>query len=622
MEKIIKEEIERIVYQLEGIQSSDGTWRFCFEGSVMTDAYFIILIKTLQLQEDKLVKDLAERIASKQAENGAWKLFKDDDGNLSATVEAYYALLMANYKKKSDPTMKKAEDFIIKNGGLSKVSSLTKVMLATTGQYSWSKIIPIPIEVILLPQSCPINFFDMVGYARVHLMPILVLANNKFSMKTAHLNLEYLNEEQDEHFLSIQSDDTRSLLSFIKQNVQKLIGLPNELNRMALEQAKLFMLHRIEPDGTLYSYFSSTFLMIFSLLSLGFTKDDPIIKKAINGLKGLACNTEDHIHIQNSPSTVWDTALITHSLLTSGVDVRSNSIQLPTHYLLRKQQYLYGDWSIHNLNSLPGGWGFSDSNTMNPDVDDTTAALRAIKPTISQHPNLSQSWFRGLNWVLSMQNNDGGWPAFEKNTDKEILKLIPFDGSESASIDPSTADLTGRTLEFLGNDARLTVQHPQIKRAVDWLKDHQESDGSWYGRWGITYIYGTWAAITGMRAVGEKSHHPTIVKAVQWLEEIQNADGGWGESCNSDIEKKYIPLGASTPSQTAWALDSLISVYDHPTVEIKKGIGCLINLLKEKDWMYSYPTGAGLPGSFYIYYHSYNYIWPLLSFSRYLQKYT
>ncbi|MFZ3591527.1 squalene--hopene cyclase [Bacillus sp. DJP31] len=624
MEKLVKEEIQRLIDQLEGMQANDGTWRFCFEGSIMTDAYMIILIKTLQLQEDILIKKLANRIASKQTENGAWKLFKDDNGNLSATVEAYFALLLSKFKEASDPEMKKAEDFILKNGGLKEVSSLTKVMLATTGQYPWPKWFPVPIELILLPTSCPINFFDFVGYARVHLMPILVLANNKFVIKRTNLDLGYLNSsrDQEDHFISMNSYNTRSLLSFIKQNVKKIIGLPNELNQMALEQAKQFMLHRIEPDGTLYSYFSSTFLMIFALLSLGFSKNDPVIEKAVKGLKGLACHTEGHIHMQNSPSTVWDTAFISHSLQASGINSISKPIEHASHYLLLRQQYKYGDWSIHNPNSLPGGWGFSESNTMNPDVDDTTAALRAIKYTISQHPNLRQSWYRGVNWLLSMQNNDGGWPAFEKNTDKEILKLVPFDGAESASIDPSTADLTGRTLEFLGNDARLTLQHPQVKRAVEWLENNQEKDGSWYGRWGITYIYGTWAAITGMRAIGVKSHHSSIVKGVQWLEEIQNVDGGWGESCKSDIERTYIPLGVSTPSQTAWALDSLISVYDHPTEEINKGIDCLIQLLNMKNWTYYYPTGAGLPGSFYIYYHSYNYIWPLLTLAHYRDKYS
>jgi sporulenol synthase len=627
MKNDVQSEINRLVKSLTDKQSMDGTWRFCFEGSLMTDSYMIILLRSLGINNEELIRKLVRRLESKQNKNGAWKLYYDEkEGNLSATVEAYSALLYSGYKRKSDEEMEKAREFIHTQGGLDKVNSLTKIMLSLTGQYPWPKYFPIPIEIILLPQSFPINLFDFVGYARVHMAPILIVADQKFVLKSESTpNLTDLRNERDTEgygFEEFRSYEARSFMSLIQQSIKNLIGLPGELHQMALEQAKKYMLNRIEPDGTLYSYFSSTFLMIFALLSLGYSKDDPIIKEAIKGLKALVCHTDGHIHIQNSTSTVWDTSLISHALQTSGVDISSTTIQSSIQYLLQRQHYRYADWSIRNPYTLPGGWGFSDINTLNPDVDDTTASLRAIRKIASQSPTLRQSWFRGVNWVLSMQNDDGGWPAFEKNTDKKILTLVPIDGSESASIDPSTADLTGRTLEFLGRDARLNIYHPQIKSGVRWLEKNQEKDGSWYGRWGISYIYGTWAAITGMRAVGVKADNPAIQIGVSWLENIQNADGGWGESCKSDIEKKYVSLGSSTPSQTAWALDALISVNDYPTDEINRGIDCLIKKLNDKNWTYTYPTGAGLPGSFYVYYHSYNYIWPLLTLSHYLEKYS
>jgi sporulenol synthase len=624
MKKIVQSEINRLVERLQEKQSKDGTWRFCFEGSPMTDSYMIILLRSLGINDEDFIRKLASRLEAKQSENGAWKLFADEkDGNLSATVEAYYALLYSGYKQKNE--MEQARQFIISQGGIDKVNSLTKIMLGVTGQYPWPKHFPVPIEIILLPQSLPINFFDFSGYARVHMAPILIVADQKFVLKrnnTPDLSeLETKRVLEGMSFEEFRTYEARSFISLIEQSIEKLIGLPSKLHQQALTHAKRYMLDRIEPDGTLYSYFSATFLMIFALLSQGNSKDDPVIKNAIKGLKTLVCQTDGHIHIQNSTSTVWDTSLISHALQTSGVNISSTTIQRSSQYLIQRQHYQYGDWMIHNPYVLPGGWGFSDINTMNPDVDDTTASLRALRKTASQFPLLRQSWYQGMNWILSMQNDDGGWPAFEKNTDKKFLTLVPIDGSESASIDPSTADLTGRTLEFLGRDARLNMNYPQIKSGIRWLEKNQEKDGSWYGRWGISYIYGTWAAITGMRAVGVKADNHSIENGVRWLKNIQNADGGWGESCKSDSEKKYVSLGSSTPSQTAWALDALISVYDDPTDEINRGIDCLINKLNNQDWTYTYPTGAGLPGSFYIYYHSYNYIWPLLTLSHYLRKY-
>jgi sporulenol synthase len=199
-----------------------------------------------------------------------------------------------------------------------------------------------------------------------------------------------------------------------------------------------------------------------------------------------------------------------------------------------------------------------------------------------------------------------------------ILPFIPFEPADRF-FDPSSADLTSRTLEFLGNYTAIDLAHPIIQKGTDWLFRNQELNGSWFGRWGITYIYGTWAAVTGMLAVGVNSDHPSLRKAVTWLEGIQNDDGGWGESCYSDIVDEYVPLGASTPSQSAWAIDALLSVHRQPTSSIQKGIAYLLKSRKQMDWTTTYPTGAGLPGIFYIRYHSYNYVWPLLTLTRFLR---
>ncbi|BAU28520.1 sporulene cyclase [Aneurinibacillus soli] len=615
----VETEINRLITVVKNHQANDGSWRYCVEGSVMTDAYMIILLRTLNINNEDLIRRLTERVASKQEQNGAWKLFYDEEGgNLSATVEAYYALLFSGYHKKSDENMQAARHFILSRGGITEVNLLTKVMLALTGQYPWSQHALLPPEIMLLPLTFPVNFFDLVGYARVHVAPILIVADRKFFIKTQRTpDLSDINVPQRIHQQPMQS---RSILALIESGVNNLLYLPDQIHHLAIRRAEQFMLDRIEPDGTLYSYFSSTFLMIFAFLALGYSDKHPVILHTINGLKALTCKPSEQIHTQIFTSTIWDTALLSYALQEARVPSSSRTIQQAGEYLLSRQHKKYGDWIIHNPHVAPGGWGFSDINTINPDVDDTTAALRAIRTLAKTHPSYRQAWDRGVNWVLSMQNDDGGWPAFEKNVDKELAKWISISGFDSIGTDPSSADLTGRTLQFLGDDVGLHIRYPTISRGVHWLMKQQKEDGSWYGRWGISYIYGTWAAITGMNAVGISSNHPAIQKAVRWLVEIQNSDGGWGESCKSDIVKKYVPLGFSTPSQTAWAVDALLAVSKEPTPAIERGIQYLIGSGNKYDWTMTYPTGAGLPGGAYFHYHSYRYIWPLLALSHYKLK--
>jgi sporulenol synthase len=630
LKDIVELEINRIMHMLQQDQSPDGAWRYCLESGPLTDAYMIILLRTLKIDDERYIRGLADRIAERQEQNGAWKLFHDEEeGNLSATIESYYALLFAGHSRKSDEHMQAAKQFILSKGGLSQASMLTKILLALTGQYPWPKRFLIPVEIMLLPRWFPVDFFDFVGYARVHIAPILVVADRKFSMKTSRtpdisdLGIDSRSSafENDTYLRLERSNEYRSLLKMVLDGIKSLPHLPSQIHHMALRQAERFMLERIEPDGTFYSYFTSTFLMIFALLALGYSTNHPVITRAISGLKTMTCRTNGHIHVQNATSTVWNTALLTHAVLSAGVPVSHLMAQKAGRYLLSRQHHKLGDWALKDPFVLPGGWGFSDINTINPDVDDTAAALRVINELRVIDPAYRNSWNRGLTWLMSMQNNDGGWPAFEKNTDKKIFSYLPFDGSDAVSIDPSTADLTGRTLEFLGNNTDLTFRHPQVQKAVQWLLNNQEADGSWYGRWGVFYIYGTWAAVTGMRAVGVSPDHPTIQKAVKWLLNIQNPDGGWGESCQSDILKTYISLGSSTPSQTAWAVDTLISVFRKPIAAIEMGVQFLTEHANNQNWTTTYPTGAGLPGGFYFHYHSYRYIWPLLALGNYRNKY-
>ncbi len=621
--KNTQEGINWIIDVLRKDQSRDGSWNYPFETGLAMDVYMIILLRTLQLHDEQLIKDLVQRIINNQEKDGSWKLFYDEpSGNVSATIEAYYSLLYSGYFSKEDKRLQLSKNFILTNGGGEKASMFTKTMLALTGHYHWPAFFPIPIEIVLLPLSFPINFYEFSVFGRANLAPILIVADKKFTLVDKNkpdLSDLFLQQQRVDNWARVP--ELESVFSAMEAGVKQLIGLPGQLHGLAIERTKKYMLDHIEPDGTLYSYFSSTFLMIFALLALGYKKDDAVITNAVNGLKAMKADIDGLPHMQYTTAGVWNTSLISFSLQEAGVSPEDHTIKRANQFLREHQHEKFGDWVIHNPASLPGGWGFSNVNTINPDIDDTTASLRALAREVPTHPKSKEAWNRGLNWLMTMQNNDGGWPSFEKNTDHIWYSLLPLEKGEFMFNDPPSADLTGRTLEFFGLYTTIPRTHQLIKDSIRWLIDHQEEDGSWYGRWGICYLYGTWAAVTGMRAVGVPASHSSIQKAINWLRSKQNSDGGWGESCLSDQQKRYVPLRESTLTHTAWALDALIAVAQQPDLKIKNGIAYLLNNLQKHDWTTDYPKGQAMAGAFYIHYHSYRYIFPLLALSHYKRKF-
>ncbi|WP_051291407.1 squalene--hopene cyclase [Fictibacillus gelatini] len=624
----VEAEINRIANRFYEDQLPDGSWGYPFETGISSDCYLIILLRMLEINDEELIRSLVNRIVKKQESNGAWKLFYDEgDGNVSTTVEAYYALLFSGYRKRHEPEMLRAKQFILSKGGIQEAHTFTKIMLAITGQYEWPAYFSIPVEVMLLPLSFPVNFYDLSVFGRANFAPILILADYKYSIKSEQSpDLSDLFIGQNRAFFGDfglnddQNLEWHSVLNLIKHGIQSIVD-PDQSHEAALKRTEEYMLKRIEPDGTFECFFSATFLMIFALLARGYAKTDPIIRRAVQGLKSMICQIGGNLHAQYTTANVWNTTLISYALQEAGLSPSTKVIQKANQYILSRQQNKYGDWAVHNPHAKPGGWGFSDMNTINPDVDDSTAALRAIRRLAPENAIYRRAWERGMDWVLSMQNSDGGWPAFERNVDKEFLTLLPIEEGQDILIDPSTPDLTGRTLGFLGDCTYLNRHYPMIKRGIKWLLDSQREDGSWFGRWGICYLYGTWAAVTGMRAVGVPHDHPSIQKAVTWLKKTQNPDGGWGESCRSDIEKRYIPLGVSTRTHTAWALDALIAASGDTTPEIERGIHFLAGGEGQEKWIRQYPKGKGMAGAFYIHYHSYDYIWPLLALVHYKKKF-
>lgn len=596
-------EIDKLTEALIRRQDKDGAWRLCFESGPMTDAYLLIILRVLEYEEETLIRKLYRRLISTQQHNGAWKLYDDDEGNLSATVEAYTALLYSGYATRLDANMKKAQDFILEHGGLEKVHVSTKFMLALNDLYPWPKFFPLPLFLLNIPKVFPIHFNKFTSYVRTHLSPTLILGHKKFSIRNDG------------------TPDISHLLRNAKKVSNRKKGFFSRLfpfrmvSSKAIKKAESHMIERIEDDGTLYSYATATFYMIYAMLSLGYRSKSPYILHAVEGLKSMLYDDLEGTHLQNSPSTVWDTALISYALQESGIPIENPAILSSAKFLATVQ---HKEGNVHKLR----GWGFSATNTKHPDIDDTQAALRAISRFALHQSESRKSWNPGVRWLMEMQNNDGGWSAFERNQYQSFVGLFPIENFKDTAIDPSTADMTGRTLEFLGNYVKMTKSHPKIQLGVEWLRKHQEMNGSWYGRWGVSYIYGTWAAVTGMTAVGVEADHPSIQRGVHWLKSIQRSDGGWGESCKSDIERDFVPLSFSTIVQTSWALDALIASTDHSTETIERGIEFLIRGHDETGKSATYPTGAGLPGHFYIHYHSYPLIWPLLALSHYRYKFS
>ncbi|MBB5173156.1 terpene cyclase/mutase family protein [Texcoconibacillus texcoconensis] len=596
----IKDYQQKYIDNLKEKQRQDGSWHFPCENGPLTDAFLLILLRVLKVNDKSWIDRLVDRLLYTQSPEGVWKIYEDEEGgNLSATVEAYTALLFSGKVTREDRNMKKAEAFILNRGGLSQLHVSTKFMLALNGLYPWPRFFPLPLSLLVMPKSLPFTFHRMTSYVKVHFASVLIAAHERFTIEnewTPDLTHLIKEDKRIKRLHKQRKERTHSL---------KKVLSPQFLKKKAYQNAEEYLYQNLERDGTLGSYTSATFYFIYSLLALGYQSNAPLIQHALSGMKGLATRIDGEYHIQNTPSTIWDTSLISYALQEGEVSPDAPTIKKAEAFLLRHQQSLQSG----------GAWGFSENNTENPDVDDTQAALRVIHKTSYKHEPYRQAWNKGFSWVLSMQNKDGGWSAFNKNRNNPIIARLPIENISDTAVDPSTADITGRTLQFLGEYSRLTLDNRHVKKAVNWLFNHQENNGSWYGRWGVCYIYGTWAAVTGLKAVGVEKNHPAMKKASDWLKEIQHRDGGWGESCASDSERAFIQLDKSTQTQTAWAVDALIALEEKITPEIERGIAYLVNENGDDD----YPTGGGLPGNFYLYYHSYQYIWPLLAVSHYLK---
>ena len=389
------------------------------------------------------------------------------------------------------------------------------------------------------------------------------------------------------------------------------------VRKIAIRKAEKWMLEHLEKSGGLGAIWPAIINSIFAMKCLGYSDDHPALANQLREIEKLVVYEEDKLYLQPCVSPAWDTAWAIIALHESGIPSTHPALQRAGEWLLSKEVRNFGDWALKCKVEEPSGWYFQYANEFYPDTDDSAAVLMALQRiSLPEAAHKEKAFLRGLRWIQAMQCDDGGWGAFDRNNNKAILNHIPF-ADFNALLDPSTSDVTGRCLEFLGRIG-FSKTYVNIRKAIEFLQKEQEKDGSWFGRWGANYIYGTWSVLAALLAVGEDMNKPHIKKASEWMKSVQNSDGGWGETIKSYDDPSLKAIGRSTPSQTAWALLTLFAAGEVKSTAVEKGIKFLLTGQKEDgSWDEVEFTATGFPKVFYLKYHMYRDYFPLFALGKY-----
>jgi squalene-hopene/tetraprenyl-beta-curcumene cyclase len=604
-------------------QDEQGYWCGELEADTTLEADYLVLHMLLGTVDQERFDKAGRYILEHQNEEGAWSVFPGGPSNLSASVKSYFGLKLAGYDK-DHPALARARKKILEMGGVTEVNTFTKIYLCFFGQYDYDAVPAIPPEIVLFPSWFWFNIYEISSWSRAILVPLsIAYAKKPFKKIPDEMGVEEL-------FVGGR-DKSRMHLHWSK----KLVSWRNfflvfdrlvhwfervhirPLRSLALKKAEKWMLERFEMSDGLCGIFPSIMNSVIAMRCLGYSTDDPQVIRALDEFEKLGIEEGDTFRMQPCVSPVWDTAYALYALGESGVPSTDPRMVKCADWMLQKQVRSPGDWKVKNPKGQPGGWYFEFNNEFYPDVDDTAMVCLALNQV--EHPNgryQRESVQRAIDWVFSMQCKNGGWASFDKDNDRMVFQHIPF-ADHNAMLDPATVDITGRTLEMLaayGYDKK----HPAVKKAIQFLRDEQEPDGAWFGRWGVNYIYGTMLALRGLEAIGVDHHEPYVQQAAEWLRMVQNADGGWGESCGSYDDPNLKGVGESTPSQTAWAIMGLLAANDTRSDCVAKGIAYLLRTQrKDGSWDEPHYTGTGFPRVFYLMYHMYRQYFPLIALTTY-----
>jgi squalene-hopene/tetraprenyl-beta-curcumene cyclase len=566
-------------------------------------------------------------ILSMQLPDGGWNIYHGAPPEVNATIKAYLALKLAGVPE-TDKRMLRAREVALNLGGIPRMNTFSKLYLALLGLFPWKYVPTIPCEVILIGKWFHVNFHEMSNWTRSMMVPLSIINHYKPTRQLKNpITLDELYPEGfNDRDLELRRDPKRftwrnffiyldGLHKFAEWFAQN--GM-HPFRKRALQRSEEWMLERFEGSSGLAAIFPAMLNSLIALKALGYADDHPQVLRAEKELKNLEHETENSVRIEPCLSPVWDTAITCICLRESGISEDHPALAQATAWLIDKEIRFRGDWYYKNpVDVEPSGWVFEHHNKWNPDVDDTAMVLMALRLTKTLDPKQRDACFkRGLDWLLTFQCRDGGWAAFDKDCTKSIMEKVPF-ADHNAMLDPECADITARILELLGYEG-FSQEHPQVVKAIDYLRSQQESDGSWYGRWGVNYVYGTWQVLRGLDAIGMSPEEPFLLKARKWLEGVQNPDGGWGERCNTYDDPVFKGQGPSTPSQTAWAIMGLCIFGDPKSESLIRGIEHLIETQNsDGSWTELETTGTGFPKVFYLKYDMYRNTWPLLALASY-----
>ncbi len=620
----ISEALEKTQAYYREQQHRDGYWWYELESNVTITAEYLMLFHFLGLKDQERDRKIASHILRNQRSDGTWAIYRGGKGDLSTTVEAYFALKLAGLSAE-DPALRKARGFIREKGGVETARVFTRVFLALFGEFNWRAIPSIPVEINLLPSWSPINIYNFSSWARSTIVPLSVVLEVK-PVRPLPEGLGIRELYKDPH--KVPPVTTQKLSPFtwkrffivLDRLLKALESVPvRPLKNRALRNTERWLLEHQEPGGDWGGIQPAMINSILALSAMGYGVSYDPIRKGLEALGRFTIEKDDELVLQSCISPVWDTALTALALLYSGVEQEHAHMEEACKWLASRQILRKGDWSKKRPSLAPGGWAFEFENNWYPDVDDTAVVLMLLNRYADRHYIKPENLESGLQWVLGMQGKDGGWGAFDVDNDMSLLNQLPF-GDLEAMIDPSTPDITGRVLELLG-----LIGYGQtsdiVRRAIEFLKKTQEECGPWWGRWGVNYIYGTSSVLLGLGSVGENMSMPYVKKAVGWLKINQHLDGGWGECCESYDDPTMKCCGTSTPSQTAWAVLGLIAAGEATGEEVARGIAYLLkNQRADGTWDEEEFTGTGFPKYFMIRYHNYRNCFPLMALGKFVSN--
>ncbi|NBM17041.1 squalene--hopene cyclase [Streptomyces sp. GC420] len=611
----------RAVEHLLGRQDAQGWWKGDLETNVTMDAEDLLLRQFLGILEPGTAAAAARFIRSEQREDGTWATFYGGPGDLSATIEAYVALRLAG-DAPDDPHMAGAAQWVRKNGGIAAARVFTRIWLALFGWWKWDDLPELPPEMIYLPKWFPLNIYDFGCWARQTIVPLTVVSAKR-PVRPAPFPLDELHTDpRDPNPARRPAPPTT--WDGVFQRLDRALHAyhrvaPKRLRRAAMNSAARWIVERQENDGCWGGIQPPAVYSIIALYLLGYDIEHPVMRAGLESLDRFAVWREDGARmIEACQSPVWDTCLATIALADAGLPKDHPALVKAADWMLGEQVVRPGDWAVRTPGLTPGGWAFEFHNDNYPDTDDTAEVVLALRRV--RHPDperVDAAVERGVRWNLGMQSKDGAWGAFDADNTSAFPNRLPFcDFGEV--IDPPSADVTAHVVEMLAVEGR--AHDPRTRRGIEWLLAHQEPDGSWFGRWGVNYVYGTGSVVPALVAAGLPAAHPAIRRAVAWLESVQNEDGGWGEDLRSYRSRaQWSGRGASTASQTGWALLALLAAGERDGKAVERGIAWLAETQRpDGSWDEPYFTGTGFPWDFSINYHLYRQVFPLTALGRYL----